>query len=644
MSKSSITLLHPFANFKFFNQWNGYLSVVVLRDYLAKHGIGAKGFDLSVLLSDYLLSSTYLQKRQRELSQEIDSLEGSNQIGDLTYYLSLSFLVHVLLEFSEKRIDVGTVSGFFQEEPSLYQVFVQPLNVSRIQDIPLEHSRLQNEMFTFEHILKEVMLRIPSCSVYGITVPSKLHLNSAIILSHLLKQKDSDCHICLGGPYISLVDKTRLAKLIGAGIIDTYITQHGENRLLRLLRDLDSTVPASVKGEYKRGAHPRVNELSVTSPQPDSETIKLILSKGCYWGKCAYCDYRNLSNHFSIKRVNVLVDEIASYYQKGSTRFLLMTDAIPPMYAKRLAQELIQRDLKIMWGSRFLRVDTHYDKELFVLLKESGFDFGLGSLGMDSFSDSALNLVRKGYDRKAIIRFFEAAEDANVIFGKLNLIYDLPGTSYKDALDTVAFLERFINQYRSLAIFKFKLTPTSEMGLYPGRFGLRTDLEKTTSTTYNDVFFEGENTLTSEQRRTVLSSLRFIQNTLLIHKNYPYIDKQVLLSHKDYSNTIRLSVTKKIEEYNLFLRLNGKSDHCSRLFSFPEGFVPDPLSLEHYQLFATLRPHTWYAVEDVAHQNMGTSSIEPVGHLQHTYQIVRHLLAKGFFADVTVKENSPDPQ
>jgi hypothetical protein len=216
MSKSSITLLHPFANFKFFNQWNGYLSVVVLRDYLAKHGIGAKGFDLSVLLSDYLLSSTYLQKRQRELSQEIDSLEGSNQIGDLTYYLSLSFLVHVLLEFSEKRIDVGTVSGFFQEEPSLYQVFVQPLNVSRIQDIPLEHSRLQNEMFTFEHILKEVMLRIPSCSVYGITVPSKLHLNSAIILSHLLKQKDSDCHICLGGPYISLVDKTRLAKLINS--------------------------------------------------------------------------------------------------------------------------------------------------------------------------------------------------------------------------------------------------------------------------------------------------------------------------------------------------------------------------------------------------------------------------------------------
>jgi hypothetical protein len=642
MSKSSIALLHPFANFKFFNQWNGYISVLVLKDYLAKHGIGVQVFDLSGLLSDYMLGSMYLQKRQQELSQEIGSLEGGNNIRDLTYYLDLSFLVHLLLEFSEKKIHIGTVRSFFREEPPLYQAFVRPLDVSRIQDILPEHFRLHSEILTFEHILKEVMLRIPSSAVYGITVPSKLHFNSAIILSHLLKQKDSDCHICLGGPYVSLVDKSRLANLIEAGTIDTYITRDGENRFLRLLRDLISPAPASVKGEYKKGAHPRVNELSLTSPQPEGQPVKLILSKGCYWGKCAYCDYRNLSNHFSIKRVTVLADEIASYYQKGSTRFLLMTDAIPPMYAKRLAQELIQRDLKIMWGSRFLRVDTHYDRDLFLLLKKSGVDFGLGSLGMDSFSDSALNLVRKGYDRKVIIRFFEAAEGANVIFGKLNLIYDLPGTDYRDALDTVAFLERFINQYRSLAIFKFKLTPTSEMGLYPRRFGLRTELEKTTSTTYNDVFFEGENTLTAEQRRAYLSSLRFIKNTLLIHKNYPYIDKRVLLSHRDYSGNIRLSITKKTEEYDLLLRFNGKGDHCSRSFSFPKGFVPDPLSLEHHELFSKLRPDTWYTVEDIAHQNRGTSSMESVVHLPDTYHIVRHLLAKGFFADVAVEENAPD--
>lgn len=642
MNKSSITLLHPFANFKFFNQWNGYISVAVLKDYLEKHGIRATVFDLSDLLSDYFLGSSYLQKRQQELSQEINSLERSDHIGDLTYYLGLSFLAHLLLESSNEKITTGTLSRFFDEEPSLYQAFVQPFNVSIIQDIAPEHFRLHSEIRTFEHILKEVTHRIPSSSVYGITVPSKLHFNSSIILSNLLKQKDSDCHICLGGPYISLVDKRRLATLIEAGIIDTYITGDGENKFLRLLRDLNSTVPASVKGEYKKGTHPSVNALVLRSPQPDNQPVKLILSKGCYWGKCSYCDYRNLSNHFSIKRVNVLVDEIASYYHKGNTRFLLMTDAIPPMYAKRLAQELIQRDLKIMWGSRFLRIDTQYDRELFSLLKESGFDFGLGSLGMDSFSDSALNLVRKGYDRKAIIRFFEAAEDANVIFGKLNLIYDLPGTSYKDALDTMEFLERFINQYLLLAVFKFKLTPTSEMGLYPGRFGLKSDFKKTTSTTYNDVFFEGENTLTSEQKRAVLSSLGFIKNTLLIHKNYPHIDKRVLLSNRDYSGNIRFSITRKMEQYNLFLRRNNKGDHCSRLFSFPEGFVPDSLSLENYELFSELRPNTWYAVEDIVDQNTHNSSMERGVYSQHTYQIMRHLLAKGFFADVVVEENSSD--
>ena len=190
MSKSSITLLHPFANFKFLNQWNGYISVLVLKDYLAKHGIGAQVFDLSGLLSDYMLGSVYLQKRQQELSQEIGSLEGSNHIRDLPHYLDLSFLVHLLLEFSEKKIHIGTVRSFFHEEPPVYQAFVRPIDVSRINDIPPERFRWHTETLTFEHILKEVMLHIPSSAVYGISVPSKLHLNSAIILSHLLKQKD----------------------------------------------------------------------------------------------------------------------------------------------------------------------------------------------------------------------------------------------------------------------------------------------------------------------------------------------------------------------------------------------------------------------------------------------------------------------
>ena len=209
-------------------------------------------------------------------------------------------------------------------------MFVQPFDISAFQDIGPEGDQSCIEITFFESMLMQLVSAIPPASVFGITVPSKLHWNSSIILSRMLKGLYPASHICLGGPYISLIEKSRLDIFVASHVIDTYITEDGEGKFIHLLRQLQSKERPAIKGLYEEGRHPSVNELVRTTETPDEKRVKLLLSKGCYWGKCAYCDYRNLYKKHSIKGVDILVDEMESFVGRGHKDFLLMTDGIPP--------------------------------------------------------------------------------------------------------------------------------------------------------------------------------------------------------------------------------------------------------------------------------------------------------------------------
>jgi hypothetical protein len=275
MHDFSITLLHSFANFQFFNQWNGYISVVILKDCLARHDFEAGFVDLSSILSDYLLDTWYVEKRREALSREIDSVERRLEIEDTPYYLRDVFLAYLLQGSMKEKEPHEMMCHFFKKDPKLYQLFVQPLDVSAFQDVGPEDVQSTRGVKFFENMLMRVLPRIPPASVFGITVPSKLHLNSSIALSRLLRALYPSSHICLGGPYISLVDKRWLDVFVESSVIDTYITEDGEGKFIRLLKQLRSEDAPPVKGLFEEGHHPSVNELVRTTETPDEDRANL---------------------------------------------------------------------------------------------------------------------------------------------------------------------------------------------------------------------------------------------------------------------------------------------------------------------------------------------------------------------------------
>src|SRR5262249_7581112 len=153
----------------------------------------------------------------------------------------------------------------------------------------------------------------------------------------------------------------------------------------------------------------------------------------------------------------------------GGRRFSLITEAIPPSFALKFSQLILQRGLKITWSS-FAMIDRHFTCQHFEVMAESGCEHLV--VGLETMTDRVLNLVQKyatGDDNEWFLREAHRAGIRIVI----NLIPDLPTTTYEEALSCLDRLERLSETLEGVAIFPFEATQSSQIGRTPVRFGLQ---------------------------------------------------------------------------------------------------------------------------------------------------------------------------
>jgi hypothetical protein len=85
-----------------------------------------------------------------------------------------------------------------------------------------------------------------------------------------------------------------------------------------------------------------------------------------------------------------------------------------------------------------------------------------------------LGLVHKSADAAQNIGFLQDAAAVGLRL-KINLIPDLPTTSYADALEALAAFERYAECVDDVSVFPFEPTRSSRIGRSPAAFGLTVD-------------------------------------------------------------------------------------------------------------------------------------------------------------------------
>ena len=324
-------------------------------------------------------------------------------------------------------------------------------------------------------------------ALVGISVPMGPMLGPALILARLLVDAagDGGPRVVLGGPCLSLLDEAGLAWALRTSGAHALARFEGEGALLALLADralAETPNLALLKGDRLQltplGAPPALDQLPAPAYRDEDVAalgdgpLPVIQSRGCPWGRCAYCDYVNLygdrrCRQASPRALVAQMDALSARHDHHN--FQLVTESLPAAYARRLVDALAASPRARAW-STYMRVDRRLDAALAARLGDRGL--ALATLGIESFDDRVLAHVDKGYTGAEAERFVEAfaASSARVW---VNLIADLPSCTADEAWASLSVTERLAPRLDGLSVFPFVLTRSSRVGADPARYGLR---------------------------------------------------------------------------------------------------------------------------------------------------------------------------
>lgn len=324
----------------------------------------------------------------------------------------------------------------------------------------------------FEYcLLEEIKKNKPK--IIGLSIATNEQIIQALSIAQMVKNNMTDIHITAGGSYLSYLDRHEIKKLIELNVFDSIVMHEGEIPLEILINTIKGKknlkdVPNLIyKEKDKIIYNPIVKPLALTDlPVPDYEAMPSLLtsgrslsvyvSRGCYWGKCAYCSYTipgEGRQSFSMKNSGNLLKELKYLSEKYKTKnFNLISESIPPVYAKEFSKMILNEGLTVEL-SIWARPEKQFTSELCSLMKKAGIN--IVTLGVESLNDKILKLMNKGITCEENLEAIRNMTKAGILV-QINIIVGFPGETYEDALRTFKTLEK---EFENKPIFRLVAGP-----------------------------------------------------------------------------------------------------------------------------------------------------------------------------------------
>jgi len=311
----------------------------------------------------------------------------------------------------------------------------------------------------------------------------------AVLIARYIKTVNNTITIVLGGAHITynIAEITGVDRMIQ--YFDFIVFGDGEKPLEMILNLSKGIDKANIPNLYfNNGTRFEISQ-SVYSLNPEEfdtpdfslfmlnnydNRVPFIISKGCWWGKCAFCTH---SKHvkkfgFSICSVDKTIQNIKKLqmgYSISKIRFV--DDALPSSYLRALADKLFKENIAIKWSCNIIINLDFVDDSFCSLLKKAGLQSV--AIGLESISPritAKMNKYHKQLSRNEIKSIIDALHRAH-IGTRLNIMYGFPTETKSEARDTLDFLIK--NQYYNISISAFALEKDTEIFDSPERFGIK---------------------------------------------------------------------------------------------------------------------------------------------------------------------------
>lgn len=429
-------------------------------------------------------------------------------------FFVLSGLTH--LELLKEKMDSG--------EKIHYEALVTNANYIKdyiFQDLKSIHDYRERGMNVLPAVKNELMEMIDgldlsrticlSCA-FGDQLPFTLEI------ARQIKLRSPSTHVILGGAQVSLLPKELIEEISRYKMFNLVFTGFAEEKIAEVIESCPDTyftepMTGSTATTKMLDALPQVQFDGMENY--DNPLIPVMVNKGCYWGKCSFCDYILMGDlggfRYISRSVDIVYNEIKALREKyPDYRVNLISDAVPPKFYKELAMKANSENFPLRTYSYMIN-NKNLTEDFF---REAGkAQIGIIVFGTESTSDRVLELMQKQGRRADILENFRLAKKYGVNL-KVNLIPNYPTTTYEEAQQTIADISQFQDSISMLAVFKFYLSANTKMDQAPENYDLDVDPNlpylKSQNNGYHSREFQRKTGMTAEQETEVFLKLRNI--------------------------------------------------------------------------------------------------------------------------------------
>lgn len=541
-----------------------FLSLPVLTAFLRKEGIDVVQRDLNVEFLEVLLSKEGAVSMGEEMRSALAKVqvsarpEGYNLLRqavelmpyltervewaksvfrsedfyDIEKYMEALKVIDRYLEAAGSLYYPSSITNF--DNNMRYSVYSSSDVMSAVGD---EKENIFLGIFR-KHFVPSVLEQRPG--IIGISVTSTSQLIPGLTLARLVKEADRDVHVTVGGSvFTKLIDNLLKGVDVFFSFVDSFVVFEGEHALLELANQVSgrcdlSKVPNLI---YREGGTVRLNEpfyvedVSLLAT-PDYDGLPLPLyhsprrvlpvqtSRGCYWGKCTFCNLHYDHKHFRPK-TDLVVRDIQTIKERHDTNLFFFADeCIPVSTLKKLVKELPELDIKWIAGVRF---EDGLSRDLIRDMRSAGclkLVFGL-----ESYSQRVLDLMEKGTKRDTINRILKDCLDEGIATHVYTIV-GFPTETVEEAFESVNFIldnERLVSSPGfSFLPCLFEMEKHSPVTGNPVNFGIRRIMSPKKDDLSLGYFYEVERGMSLEEAEQLHAAILDKVNSTISPFPYNY--------------------------------------------------------------------------------------------------------------------------
>lgn len=494
-------------------QWPAVMphpAIPSLTAYLRQHGHCVVQRDLDVEFYDLLLSEEFLRTAAGKVRERMKQLEQRSRLvgdepGEYRILCKAEMAADSAIRIARsgwRKADSEGRNLFLNAVVQLWSGTYYPASASswgkasRLYFRPsycraendLRRAVLDDQENVFRPVFRDYFLDsllAEGASLIGISVVDYEQLIPAITLASLIRERDQDVHITAGGyVFTNHVDMLKRQTWV-FDYLSSVIVHEGEIPLLRLVETLHHErewvdIPHLV---YREGDTVQVNDFkevvdidALPTPTFDNfplgsytlpRSLSLTAGRGCYWGRCAFCNDTYLADATRGRDMALVVQDIARLHgEHGAGYFSFHDAAITPARMEELARGILAAGLDIQWTSD-ARLDVRLSPDLCQLLARSGCI--RIRWGMESGSDRVLKAMGKGTTTALAQKVLRNSKDAGML-NHLYIMVGFPGEEWPDVQQTVGFLIDNRTLIDSIVVSQFESRPNCPLALDPERY------------------------------------------------------------------------------------------------------------------------------------------------------------------------------